>query len=310
MTFDSPVKEHGSSDCHSSGSEDKETSAENGTVGSEVSTCLTSSPGNTAEAEELGRTGSFGNAAAVADVADLGNVHFAEVAEKSLHCTAPPDREDSCAAVVQNLRKLLQRPGREIQAQASSDFDLQRLRRELDDARRELKERQDESDLVAELRAREAVLTSQVCELQMREAHVVASAQSWERAHERARRELEILRLEQHIAQIDVRRAASEMEAAAVRQKDLEEELAAARKVRQASSSRSSKANKDRERQSGRKAVASTSGAILDRHLLAYRSSLQQDRDIGSKEPKAKVQEDSSSWFGFGCCTSIEGPSK
>jgi|Transcript_78033 hypothetical protein len=169
------------------------------------------------------------------------------------------------------------------------------LRAELEAARREMESREKEVKLAEELKAREV--------------HIVARTQCLESIHEDARREIESLRLQRHIAEVDLGRSRAELEKANARQKVLEEELRLLKE----------RPPKVTWKPAGAKKLGFSK--VLDRHDLASRCSFEERRESmdrsSSKDPvkslakpgmplaQARAAEKTeASWTLFGCCSS------
>jgi hypothetical protein len=165
------------------------------------------------------------------------------------------------------------------------------LRAELESSRRDGQSRNTEAKLAEALKAREV--------------HHTAKAQCLESMHEDAQREIEKLRLQHHVSEVDLGRCRSELTACLARQKVLEEELRLL-KERPPKGSKSG---------SAQKRVAG--GKLLDRSDLAsrvhYEASAPQNDSVheakvftrkvsGSGTELNAAPPPQSSWF-FGCCS-------
>jgi len=165
------------------------------------------------------------------------------------------------------------------------------LRKELDDSRREVEMMGGHTVIHAELKAREV--------------QFAAKAQCLESMHEDAQREIETLRLQHHVAEVDLGRSRSELVAIKDRQKVLEEELRLLKE-------RPPKAPKP---QTQRRA---SGGKMLDRHDLASRTifaaqvGLADDDTQPAEADSGQLEvESKASWFSFGCCSATKAsPSK
>lgn len=182
------------------------------------------------------------------------------------------------------------------QAVAAEQGRVSLLRAELDAARREMESRDKESKLSDELKAREV--------------HFSAKTQCLESMHEDAQREVEALRLQHHVAEVEAGRSRSELATINARQKVLEEELRLLKE-------RPPKAPKPGTQ---RRAAG---GKLLDRHELASRSAfaaqahphhdgevqaLQKPKVEGGQEAvdSASGEPEKSSWFFWGCCSATK----
>jgi hypothetical protein len=166
------------------------------------------------------------------------------------------------------------------------------LRAELEAARREIESREKEVKVAEDLKNREV--------------HLVARTQCLESIHEDARREIESLRLQRHIAEVELGRSRADLERANARQKVLEEEL---------------RLLKERPPKVASKSASSKRAAcnnVVDRHHLANRCSFEDAKERAvSKDPSSKpapqraVNKDAvrpsekaeASWSFFSCCS-------
>lgn len=165
------------------------------------------------------------------------------------------------------------------------------LRSELDAARRQLEGKDREAKLADELKAREV--------------HIAAKTQCLESMHEDARRELEALRLQNHVAEVDLGRSKSELATVNARQAVLEEELRLLKE-------RPPKASK-----SGAQKRAAD-GKLLARYDLASRTAFVAQVSLTdeqkTKAPPAtstengpeKSEQKQSSWLFWGCCSTTK----
>jgi len=170
------------------------------------------------------------------------------------------------------------------------------LRAELEAARRELECRDKEAKLAEELKAREV--------------HIAAKTQCLESMHEDAQREIEALRLQHHVAEVDLGRSRSELATTTARQKVLEEEIRLLKE-------RPPKALKP----GAQKRAAG--GKLLDRYELASRTAFAAQASVGEVVHEAKVlhnqsaaeaqggssvhpEKKQSSWLFWGCCSTTK----
>lgn len=177
------------------------------------------------------------------------------------------------------LQRLEAREGIMGQQLAAEQSRVNMLRADLELARRELENRDHGNKLAEELKAREV--------------HIAAKTQCLESMHEDAQREIETLKLQHHVVEVENGRSRSELAATAIRQKVLEEELRLLKE-------RPPKAPKPATQ---RRAAG---GKLLDRHDLASRTAFATkaaSSNAGEDHPAvAEKAQEESSWF-FGCCS-------
>jgi hypothetical protein len=156
------------------------------------------------------------------------------------------------------------------------------LRADLEAARRELEARESGGHVkLAE-------------ELKAREVHIAAKTQCLESMHEDAQCEVQKLKLQHHVVEVDLGRSRKELETTNARQKVLEEEL---------------RLLKERPPKAAKTATQrrAAGGKLLDRFNLASRTSYE-GKDVA--EPQAENtdgESKSNSWSMFGCCTTTKG---
>lgn len=177
------------------------------------------------------------------------------------------------------LQRLEAREGIMEQQLAAEQSRVNMLRADLELARRELENRDHGNKLAEELKAREV--------------HIAAKTQCLESMHEDAQREIETLKLQHHVVEVENGRSRSELAATAIRQKVLEEELRLLKE-------RPPKAPKPGTQ---RRAAG---GKLLDRHDLASRTAFATKAagsNAGEDHPSvAEKAHEEGSWF-FGCCS-------
>lgn len=161
------------------------------------------------------------------------------------------------------------------------------LRADLEAARRELESRE---------KGNHAKLAE---EFKAREVHTAAKTQCLETMHEDAQREVETLRLQHHVVEVDLGRKQTELAATNARQKVLEEELRLLKE-------RPPKAPK-----SGAQRRAA-GGKLLDRHELASRTAFAAKAEAAQDGKPAEAGDvhaagkAESSWLLFGCCSTTK----
>mmetsp|Transcript_4890 Transcript_4890/g.8723 ORF Transcript_4890/g.8723 Transcript_4890/m.8723 type:complete len:331 (-) Transcript_4890:144-1136(-) len=324
MELATPVKERQERDAATAGCEDGAMSGDcGGTSASELSTCYNSSPGTTLEAEDA--NGSGGLSAATSATSDT---------PMPLQMNLPADRkEEPAVLVVHNLfrmrtinggefglpRKAMseatgleimeEKPAYKAASALGADAkEAAELRRTLEETRADLRAADKEAKAAEELRGQQAALMEEVQALQQREASFGARAAELE---ERCRREEEIAELQNHIFEVDIRRAQEERRMAAARTEALEKELKQVQKLAT--------------RQIRRSKVVddlAAGQAALARHDLAMRSSFEgefapeerQKANLGrqvrrNSKMRSKASSKSSSKLSqgwFACCSSME----